>query len=430
MGDEDLLASSSDADILRMEPDDAGTGGNDDESETEFDGEFGDGNGDETSDEPETDDESESEADETSGKAGKNKPAAEVDDDEFSGESDEIGDYSPVPKEQLLKAYPDIFKKFPQIKNTFAREERFTEIFPTVEDAETAANYQEAFNNFESHIASGNPEHLLDSVKKMNRSTFEKFTGNFLDTLYRVDREQYNEVLKPVARRLIKYVYGEGLRSGNENLQHAAGHISQLLFSNPNVEQLPDDRKKPQGKTPEEEEFERKKAAYDERMYNTSVSEVGSYVDKKLDAFLSNIDTGGKLNDYAKKKLIVDIKEEVGAALGKETPLMKTLGNLWKRAGQFGYTPEIKKRIADLYTSRAKQVAPAIAKRLYREATGSGSKPTKKTTNLSPGGGKPSANGNKGGKNFGGKVPDVKTIDFSKTSDRDILAGKISTRKS
>lgn len=428
MGDEDLLSNNSDVDILRMEPDDAGTGGNDDESEVESDREFGD----ETSDE--TPDESESESDETDETAAdrkKSKTAAESDDDEFSGESDEIGDYSPVPKDQLLKAYPDIFKKFPQIKNTFLREEKFTELFPTVEDAETAAGYQEAFSNFENHIASGNPEHLLDSVKKMNQQTFERFTGNFLDTLYKVDREQYNEVIRPVARRLIKYVYGQGINTGNENLQHAAGHISQLLFGNPNVEQLPDDKKKSQEKNPEQEEFEKKKAAHEQRMYDTSVGEVGSYVDKKMDVFLSNIDTAGKLTDYAKKKLVVDIKEEVGRVLGKETPLMRTLANLWKRASQFGYSPESKRKIADLYTSRAKQVAPAIAKRLYREATGSGSRPTKKISTLTPGGGRPSANGNKGSKIVSsGKMPDVKTIDYSKSSDRDILAGKIVTRKS
>lgn len=423
-GDDNVLDSNSDLDILRMEPED-GTDGNDDESETESGAETDDESGDETADDPDAEAESESE-DETSRKR---KASAEVDDEQFSGESDEIGDYSPVPKDLLLKAYPDIFKKFPQIKNTFAREERFTELFPTVEDAETASNYQEAFANFENHIANGSSEHLLDSVKKMNAQTFEKFTGNFLDTLYKVDKDQYNEVIKPIARRLIKYVYGVGARNNNEDLQHAAEHISKLLFNNPDVEQLPDDAKKPEAKNPREEEFERRKAEHDKRLYDTSVGEVGSYVDKKMDAFLSNVDTGGKLNDYAKKKLIGDIKEEVGLALGKETPLMRTLQNLWKRAGQFGYTPEIKKRIADLYTSRAKQVAPAIARRLYREATGSGAKPTKKTSTIVPGAGKPSANGNKGRVVSGGKIPDVKTIDFSKSSDRDILRGNIATRK-
>lgn len=427
MSDEDILDGNSDLDILRMESDDAGTGGDDDESEIdgESDGELDAETSDETDDESETDDETSAN--------GKNKSKADAssdDDDEFSGDEtpDEIGDYSPVPKDQLLKAYPDIFKKFPQIKNTFAREEKYTELFPTVEDAETAAGYQEAFSNFEGHIANGDPAHLLDSVKKMNQETFNKFTGNFFDTLYKIDREQYNEVLKPIARRLVKYVYGEGLRNNNENLQHAAEHISQLLFQNPNVEQLPDDRKKPESKSAEQEKFEREKTEHNQRLYNTSLGEVGSYVDKKMDSFLSNIDTGGKLSDYAKKKLITDIKEEVGSALSKETPLMRTLGNLWQRAAKFGYTPDIKKRIAEMYTSRAKQVAPAIAKRLYREATGSGPKPTKKTTNLTPGGGKPSANGNKG-KSLSSKTPDIKTIDFSKSSDADILRGKATLKK-
>jgi hypothetical protein len=424
MGDEDLLSNNTDADILRMEPDDADTGGDNDESETSSDAEFSD----ETPDDASETDESENDETGTDGKKSRSEKTADDDDGEFSGETDEIGDYSPVPKDQLLKKYPDLYKNFPQIKTTFDREERFTEIFPNIEDAETAAQYQEIFHNFESNIANGDPSHLLDSVKKMDQNTFNKFTGNFLDTLYRVDRDQYNEVLRPVARRLIKYAYGEGLRTQNENLQNAAGYISQLLFGNPNVEQLPDDRKKVQEKDPEREKFEREKAEHNERMYNTALVEVGSFVDKKLDGFLSNIDNDGKLNDYAKKKLITDIKEEIGRRLGKETPLQRTLGNLWQRAGKFGYSPDIKRRIAELYTTRAKQVAPAIAKQLYREATGSGSKPTKKTSPLVPGAGRPSANGNKGRTASSGKTPDIKMIDYGKSSDSDILRGKITLK--
>lgn len=421
---DDVLDNNSDLDILRMD-NDAESDGNDETPDGDDEGTFS--LDDETSDaDSETDDESESESDESGdGKRGSNADdESESDvDEEFTG--DEVGDYSPVPKAELLKAYPDIFKKFPQIQNTFNREEKFTELFPTVEDAQTAQDYQEAFHNFENHIASGDPTHLLDSIKKMNPETFGRFTGNFMDTLYKVDREQFNSVLSPITKRLVRHIFAEGIRSKNENLVNSAQHFSDYLFGT-EVEKIPQDRKEETRKNPEQEKFEKERQEHEERAYGSSLQEVGSYVDRKLDTYLSNIDPNNKLSAYAKKNLVRDIKEEIGSALRKETPLQRTLGNLWGRGKKVGYSPEIKKRIGDLYISRAKQVAPTIVKRLVKEAIGGGPKPTVKKTSL-PSGGKPTANGNKA-RTVSSKTVDPKLIDFNKSSDADILRGKVTLR--
>jgi hypothetical protein len=427
-GEDDVLANNSDADILRMVDD--GTDGND-ETDGESAGDadeitFSDAEADADA---ETDDESENESGSKNARS-KNEEAGddEPDADPEPTGNGEIGDYSPVPRAELLKAYPDIFKRFPQIQNTFGREEAFTELFPTVEDAQNAADYQESFLAFEQNIASGDPTHLLQSVKNLDPNIFGKFTGNFMDTLYKVDRDQFNEVLRPITKKLVRHIFADGVRTKNENLVNAAQWFSDYLFGT-EVEKIPADQKPITTKTKEQEDFERRREEHTEREYNTSFTEVLGYVDRKLDTFLSNIDPNNKLTPYTKRVLVRDIKEEVGAALRKETPLQRTIGNLWGRGKKFGYTPELRQKIGNLYLARAKQVAPAIAKRLVKEAMGtSGPKPTIKKTNIASGG-RPSANGNNATKTASSKAPDPKQIDWSKSSDGDILRGKATVRK-
>jgi hypothetical protein len=429
MGDDDVLANNSDLDILRMDGTDAESDGDDEAAET-GDDEITFSDADETGDaDAEADDESGDETPESKNARSKNAKAGDDEsdaDEELAGDG-EVGDYSPVPREALLKAYPDIFKKFPQINNTFAREQAFTELFPTVEDAQTAADYQEAFIGFEQNIATGDPKHLLESVKKLDANIFSRFTGNFMDTLYQVDRDQFNKVVEPITKRLVRHIFADGVRTKNENLVNAAQWFSDYLFGT-EVEKIPAEQKPVNTKTKEQEEFERRKEEHAEREYHSSLTEVFGIVDKKLDTFLSNIDPNNKLSAYTKRVLLKDIKEEIGATLRKETPLQRTIGNLWGRGKKFGYTPELRHKIGNLYLTRAKQVAPAIAKRLVREATGNtGPKPTIKKTNISSGG-RPTANGNKA-TTASSKAPDPKQIDWSKSSDADILRGKATVRK-
>src|SRR5215471_9558495 len=41
--------------------------------------------------------------------------------------------------QELREAFPDLFKKFPSMRDVFYREQEFTQIFPTIEDAKEAS---------------------------------------------------------------------------------------------------------------------------------------------------------------------------------------------------------------------------------------------------------------------------------------------------
>src|SRR5262245_51212983 len=94
-----------------------------DQGETEEEAETNE----ETSDE-DSDEESDEESDELS----------ELE-QELQGPTDEqLELVTPVRRREILKKYPNLFKDFPYLEKAYYREQQFTELLPTIEDARNA----------------------------------------------------------------------------------------------------------------------------------------------------------------------------------------------------------------------------------------------------------------------------------------------------
>jgi len=135
-------------------------------------------------------------------------------------------------------------------------------------------------------------------------------------------------------------------------------------------------------------------------------------------------DPDGKLNGFSRKAIVKESLAELDERLGEDQQLNQTLRQLWRRATVGGFTKEHKEAILNAHLSRAKQLLPGIRNRMVAEALGQKVAGTnnKKKRDIPSGG-----RGAVGQRGMGRINP--RTIDWSKTSDEDILAGKVTTRK-
>src|SRR5436190_140497 len=73
---------------------------------------------------------------------------------------------APPRKKEILKEYPELFKKFPFLEKMMYRDREYTELFGSFDDAKEIAEKSENFNNFENQLLSGNTEEILRGVKE------------------------------------------------------------------------------------------------------------------------------------------------------------------------------------------------------------------------------------------------------------------------
>ena len=112
-------------------------------------------------------------------------------------EEEENIELARVDYEELKKEFPELFKKFPSLKHAFFREQQFTELFPTVEDAKAASEAQAQLEEISETVVSGDVGAFFTSLKNESEDGYKKFTGNFLPTLAKADKDLYLDVISP-----------------------------------------------------------------------------------------------------------------------------------------------------------------------------------------------------------------------------------------
>src|SRR5216684_2162863 len=119
----------------------------------------------------------------------KSEEVEEVEEEPKSEETEEdlIIASRPTIKEINAK-YPEFFKDFPDLRHAFFREQEFSQIFPTIDDAKEAAENLESFSNLEEFVLSGTSDGLksfLEAAEEGKKGSLQNIVANFLPTLYK-----------------------------------------------------------------------------------------------------------------------------------------------------------------------------------------------------------------------------------------------------
>lgn len=327
--------------------------------------------------------------------------------------------------QQIKKTSPELFKKIPELKKVIFREQAFTELFPTIDDAKVASESLEIYNQLQTDIISGDSEKLLSALDKIDREgdvkgkSLQEFAANFIPTLEKVSKDLYLGILYPEFKKMLR----AATKSGNKTLSQSAENINWFIFGEDGGTEK-DAGLKAKVKDEREESFSKRERELENRLFNGFMQDTAGVTKGRTLRFISSAFKDSGLSEWQQKKLTDDIFARLDISLSRDVRHMGQINQLYKEARRAGFTSEYKDRIVNTYLSRAKLLIPKIRQAVLSEAKVqakiNSQEPKKKATRIT---------GTGASKPVGREKVDPKKVDWEKTSERDLLDGKFTERK-
>lgn len=267
---------------------------------------------------------------------------------------------TPSKRKDILKDYPDLFKKHPYLETAYFREQKFTEIFPAIKDAEAAARDVKILQDLEDDLQDGNLERLFSGLHRGSKEAYHQAIDNLLPTLASVDRESYDHLVANVTKHTIANLFEAGNEEGNEVLKNVAVLLNQWAFGTSKFTP-PTPLAKKVEKNPEAERLENERRDFDRQRFNAARDNLITRVDNTLkNTIQNNIDPRGSMSEYVREKAVEDAKRDLEQQLRSDSRFQKILVQYWQKAKAAGYSESSVADVRKAYLSRAKALLPGV----------------------------------------------------------------------
>jgi hypothetical protein len=279
---------------------------------------------------------------------------------------------TPVRRREILAKYPKLFKDFPYLEKAYYREQQFTEVFPTIQDARMSAEKARVLDNVEAQVMNGNIGSVLQAAKSENPEAFNRIADNYLPALRAVDQQAYYHVLGNVIKDTIVTMVREGRALGDQGapLQAAANILNQFVFGSQNfsppttLSRQSDPRE--QNREQQYQQLEQQRAY---QAFESVREDLQTKADNVLTATIDgNIDPRGSMTDYVKNHAVKEAHEKLEDLLSKDKQFRGLLDRLWERAHERGYDKDSTDKIKSAYLSKAKTLLPTVIKKARNDA--------------------------------------------------------------
>ena len=309
--------------------------------------------------------------DEESEEESEDEEEDDSDKEEDEDKEDDI-ELSRVSLTDIKGKYPNFFKDFPDLKHAFFREQQFTEVFPTIEDARKAAEAQVAYEEMTDAVTEGNAQHFLSELRNENPEALEKFANNFLPALQETSKDLYFATIGPTVRHFVRQVFVHGENEKDDNVKNAAKIVHKLIFGGgyDDVERGGNELNITRTNN-KDSSVEEDKKKYFAGKYQSLYTDVGNSchteLEKQINKGLSDLDKGQK----GLARLITnEVKNKVLAEMDKDSAYLSRMQNLWKREQRMGFQGQLKNSFLTVFMSKAKTLIPKIRAEVRKEALG------------------------------------------------------------
>jgi hypothetical protein len=271
---------------------------------------------------------------------------------------------------QIKEKYPTFFKDFPELKHAFFREQQFTEIFPTIEDAKRAAERELAYEEISSAVIEGDAGKFISELGSENKESLVQFAKNFIPALQKQDKDIFYEAIGPTLQGFVKNVYHHGVKEGDDNIKNAAKIVHKMLFGGgyDDVEKSGDfeirsDRR--------EDKVSKEKESFMAEKYNRLYGEVTNSCYSSLESeIVKGLDDLKKTQPGLYKIITKDIKERVLSDMDKDQAYLGRMASLWKREQRAGFNGSLKNSLQTAFIAKAKTLVPKYRSEVRREVLG------------------------------------------------------------
>lgn len=345
----------------------------------------------------------------------------EVDPSEEKATEEEIEDDEDSKKlnlfQELKKSSPEVLKAHPELREILVRENKYSDIFDSPEQAANVAVRAQGLIDLEAKILSGDSKVLLTSLERVNKDQFLDFAHNFLPTLAEVDQATFTDILRGPIKRVFRSAMAAGSNSKNDNLKNAALVLNEYFFEGEDITKEASGREKKE-ESPEIKAARDRESQAEQRLHNNFRSDVAEVYGSKLKSEISQSFAALNESEFTKRALVKETEAELDKLLREDKRHQANMSALWRQAQASGYTREFKSKIYSAALSKAKALLPVAKRNALGQA--------KRTVSS----GKPVVKQVMGKKKFVGDGSNAtnnngpRKIDWSKTSERDILAGK------
>lgn len=296
----------------------------------------------------------------------------ELDDEDNEEEKDEdLEIHQPITRKEVLKAYPDIFKKFPELERTIGRENALTKFFPTVRDAEEASEKSKIVDLVESDVANGDLTRVIGAFKN-NPQVFGKIVDNYLPNLFKIDKDAYFTVIGNTIKDTVKSMVVTAKKDNNSELADAAENLYKFVFGHSNWEEPVRLSKNDSSNNKELDELNQEKRKFTQERFETSRNEIIDKVESRVKRTIEKfIDPKDSMTSYIKKNAIKDAFDLVSEAVNSDSRLKGLLDKLWKNASSNNFSKSSLQMIDDALTKTAKKYLTDSIKKARSEAIGS-----------------------------------------------------------
>ena len=278
---------------------------------------------------------------------------------------------TPARRSEILKKFPTLFKEFPWMEKMYYREQKFTEMFGTIDDATQVAQKAETLDKFEQELMKGNTVNILKAVKQEDNKAFGKLVDDYLPNLYNVDKDAYFHVLSNVFSHAVANMVAKGKKESNDDMVAAAEILNEFMFGT--KEFRPPSRISPEPNTnnqPEpDERIRQQEERFLQRQLDVHKSDVNTKINNRLKATIEHhIDPKSSMTAYVKTNAVRDTLEQLEKHMKSDKRVSQILDKLWERAINNDFDKNEMDRIISTYLSSAKTLLPALIKKHRNEA--------------------------------------------------------------
>ena len=275
---------------------------------------------------------------------------------------------TPVRRKEILAKYPKLFKEFPYLEKAYYRDQQFTELLPTINDAKEAVEAQQTLNRFSKDIGQGNTEPLLKTIKTENPEAFNKVIDDYLPALARVDEQAYYHVIGNLTKHTIVAMVQEAKKSGNDVLQNAAQILNQFVFGSSDFKAPTYLSKKPAANG-EDTEIKQQRQQFVKQQFETVNTDLNTRVNNTLKNTIdANIDPNKSMTDYVRKNATREALENLESLISKDTRFKALADRLWEAALKDNFSKASVDKIKSAYLSKSKTLLPSVIKKARNEA--------------------------------------------------------------
>lgn len=278
---------------------------------------------------------------------------------------------TPVKRREILKVYPDLFKKFPYLEKAYYREQQFTEILPTIDDAKEAAESHQVLQRYtKDMVEEGNVNNVLKMIKDNNPETFNQVVDNYMDYLDKVDPAAHLHVQSNIVKNLILGMVEDANSEDNKDLKTAALLLNKWAFGTtkftPPVKMAKTVKAED---TTKSTELSKREQDFAQKQLDNAVGEVTHRVNNAIrGAIETNIDPKGSMTDYVKRNAIRDASEKITSLIQKDRRFQQIIDKLWEKSEKDGYSKDSQEDIRKAFLSKAKSLLAPVIKSARNEA--------------------------------------------------------------